>query len=262
MFHDNLIIEFRSFSVLTVRLQTGNWVTAVYASRMAAALAGVDFKFQCVDGQESKMELLLPWFDQYQTSDPQNRSVWPYNGSRPSEKEACPSKYPFLRIDKMATQIQDDIRRMAVKLIGTRDDIRRHEDVSVNEDPLIPGIELDDAVIHFRCGDVLGGANRYDFGMIRFNEYKKWIPNTTTSIGILTQPFEKERNRKNDSGKVDACRQVVDALVNYLQSFAPSAKISIHNDLNETIPLAYARLAMANYSITSLSSFGIFPVIG
>ncbi|KAG7353328.1 hypothetical protein IV203_009377 [Nitzschia inconspicua] len=240
----------------------GNWVTAVYASRMAAALAGVDFKFQCTDGQQSRMELLLPWFDQYQTANPKNRSVWPYTGSRPNEKEACPPKYPFLRIDKMADQIQQDIRRMAVRLIGTRDDSRRHPDVAVDDDPLIPGIELDDAVIHFRCGDVMGGANRYDFGMIRFNEYKKWIPSTTKSIGILTQPFEKERNRRNDSGKADACRQVVYALVDYLQTFAPGAKISIYNNVNETLPLAYARLAMANYSITSLSSFGIFPVIG
>jgi hypothetical protein len=54
----------------------------------------------------------------------------------------------------------------------------------------------------------------------------------------------------------------VHALVDYLQAFAPNARISIHNGVNETHPLAYARLAMANYSITSLSSFGIFPIIG
>lgn len=32
--------------------------------------------------------------------------------------------------------------------------------------------------------------------------------------------------------------------------------------MNETLPLAYARLVMANHSVTSLSSFGIFPIIG
>jgi hypothetical protein len=229
---------------------------------MAAALAGVDFMFQCLNGQESNMELLLPWFGRYQAADPENRTGWPHSGSRPNEKEACPPKYPFLRIDKMATQIQDDIRRMSVELLGTRDDFRRHPDIPVDAEPLIPGIDLDDAVIHFRCGDVLGGANRNDFGMIRFNEYKKWIPNTTTSIGILTQPFERERNRKTDARKADDCKQVVYALVDYLQAFAPAAKISIHNGPSETLPLAYARLAMANYSITSLSSFGIFPIIG
>jgi hypothetical protein len=51
-------------------------------------------------------------------------------------------------------------------------------------------------------------------------------------------------------------------LVDYLREFLPNATISIHNNENETLPLAYARLAMANQSFTSLSSFGIFPMIG
>ena len=112
------------------------------------------------------------------------------------------------------------------------------------------------------CGDVMGGANRYDFGMIGFSAYKEVIPPTTRSIGILTQPFDKSRTRKIDSRKTDSCEQVVFALVDYLQEFAPGARIRIHNGINETLPLAYARLAMANYSITSLSSFGIFPIVG
>lgn len=240
----------------------GNWITAIYAARMAAFLAGVDFKFQCLDGQSSKMNLLLPWFDKYQVATKTNRTRWPHGGDRPTAKEACPPKYPYLRIDKMAYEIQDDVRKMAVSLVGTRDEVRRHPDISVDEIPLIPNVQLDDVALHFRCGDVLGGARRNDFGMIRFNEYKKWIPKNTESIGILTQPFEKERNRGQDSRKADSCRIVVHALVDYLQAFAPNARISIHNGVNETHPLAYARLVMANYSITSLSSFGIFPIIG
>ena len=125
-------------------------MTAVYASRMAAALAGVDFQFQCSDGQASRMKLILPWFDQYQQADPQNRSIWPYSGTRPNEREACPPKYPFLRIDKVASQIQDDIQKMAVTLLGRRDQVRRHPQVAVDAAPLIPDIEIDDAAIHFR----------------------------------------------------------------------------------------------------------------
>jgi len=243
-------------------LGQGNWVTAIYAARMAAYSAGVDFRFQCMDGQSSKTSLLLPWFDKYQVAKPRNHTYWPHGGKRPNAKEVCPSKYQFLRIDKMAYEIQNDLRKMAVSLVGTRDGIRQHPDVPFDATPLIPDVQLDDVALHFRCGDVLGGARRNDFGMIRFNEYKKWIPNTTESIGILTQPFEKERNRGQDSKKVEGCRTVVYALVDYLHHFAPNAKISIHNGVNETHPLAYARLVMANYSITSLSSFGIFPVIG
>ena len=240
----------------------GNWITAIYAARMAAYLAGVDFQFQCLDGQNSKMSLLLPWFDKYQRGNPVNRTVWPLGGDRPNAKEACTPKYEFLRIDKMAFETKDDLQKMAVSLVGTRDEVRRHPEVPVDAKPLIPDIQLDDVALHFRCGDVLGGARRNDFGMIRFNEYKKWIPNNMESIRILTQPFEKDRNRGQDKRKADNCRTVVYALVDYLQEFAPKAKISIHNGVNETHPLTYARLVMANYSITSLSSFGIFPIIG
>ena len=56
-------------------LGQGNWITAIYAARMAAYLAGVDFQFQCLDGQNSKMSLLLPWFDKYQRGNPVNRTV-------------------------------------------------------------------------------------------------------------------------------------------------------------------------------------------
>jgi hypothetical protein len=239
----------------------GNWITAIYAARMATALAGVDFKFQCTDGQWSKMELLLPWFDKYIPA-PADRTNWPFNGSRPTQATACNSNYRSLRIDKMASQIQNDIRNMAVALVGNQAITQKHPHFSSNVTPLFPNVVLDNVAIHFRCGDVLGGAKRNDFGMIRFYEYKKWIPRNTTTIGIITQPFEKDRNRGTDARKTDNCRRVVETLVDYLQEFAPNAKITIHNGINETLPLAYARLAMANYSFTSLSSFGIFPVVG
>jgi hypothetical protein len=242
-------------------LGQGNWVTAIYAARMAAALAGVDFKFQCTDGRRSKMQLLLPWFDQYQPA-PSSRSDWPFSGTRPTQATACNSKYGSLRIDKMASQIQDNIREMAVALVGNQHISEHHPQFSSALPPLIPNVKLDNVAIHLRCGDVLGGAKRNDFGMIRFYEYKKWIPRNSTSIGILTQPFEKDRNRGKDARKADDCRVVVESLVDYIQAFAPNATISVHNGINETHPLAYARLAMANYSFTSLSSFGIFPVVG
>lgn len=208
------------------------------------------------------MKKLLPWFDQYIAASRSNRKSWPWGGERLNEKAVCSPKYPYLRVDRMTYQIQDDLRKMAVTLLGSVDEIRRHKDVPIDAEPLIPDVQLDDVAIHFRCGDVLGGARRYDFGMIRFNEYKKWIPNNTESIGIMTQPFEKELNRGVDGGRAEECRKVVYSLVEYLQDFAPSATISIHNGPNETLPLTYARIVMANYSFTSLSSFGIFPVVG
>jgi hypothetical protein len=83
-----------------------------------------------------------------------------------------------------------------------------------------------------------------------------------TSIGIVTQPFQKDRNRKIDGQRAEACRIVVGKLVEYLQGFYPKARISVRNDPDtEPLPVAYARLILAKQAFTSLSSFGIFPVI-
>ena len=89
----------------------GNWITAVYAARLAALYYGSDFKFQCSNGRQSQNELLLPWFDQYQRAVPLPRDQdeaeirWPFSGGGfPTQDQACPrkSKTAFLRIDKLA----------------------------------------------------------------------------------------------------------------------------------------------------------------
>jgi hypothetical protein len=239
----------------------GNWITALYSVHLAAVRAQVDHQMQCRDGRQSQMQLLLPWFDGYHAA-PNETDPWPYFGDMPSQVEACTGQYPNIRVDKMADKIVDDIQRMAVSLVGSRDAIRWHPSIPEDQEPLIPHVDLDDVAIHFRCGDVMGGAKRNDFGMIKFSEYKKWISPNARTVGILTQPFEKERNRAKDAGRVDACRKATYALADNIQSYLPNATISIHNGINETLPLAFARLAMANQSFTSLSSFGIFPVIG
>jgi hypothetical protein len=125
----------------------------------------------------------------------------------------------------------------------------------------IPNITLDEIALHFRCGDVMGGADRNDYGMIQFTEYIKWIDPNTTTIGILTQPFDKSLVRRQDSGKINDCRQAVYLLVDYLQGHYPKATITIRNNEKETLPLTYARIVMAKQAFTSLSSFGIFAVI-
>ena len=239
----------------------GNWVTALYCTKIVAALARVDFQFHCSDGRDSQMTLLLPWFDGNLTA-PSVDLPWPYSGTLPSENIACSDKYSAIRVDKMAHQIRDDIRKMAVTLVGARDEKRHHSSIPRDQTPLIPGVVLDDVVIHFRCGDVFGGATRNDFGMIKFTEYKKWISRDARTIGILTQPFDDKLLRAKDAGRTHSCRQATYLLVDYLREYLPNATISIHNNVNETLPLAYARLAMANQSFISLSSFGIFPVIG
>ncbi|KAL3779372.1 hypothetical protein HJC23_005232 [Cyclotella cryptica] len=241
-------------------LGQGNWITAIYIARITAAAAMVDLQIQCNDGKSSQMDSLLPWFEAYQLA-PTFENPWPFRGRLPTEIEACSNSYRDVRLDFMIDEIRNDIRKMAVTIVGSKED-KTHPSVPVNQPPLVPNIEIEDVVIHLRCGDVLGGANRNDFGMMKFTEYKKWISKDVRTVGIVTHPFESERNRPLDRSKVDNCRAVTYHLVNYLQGFLPTAKISIHNGLNETLPMTYARLAMANQSFTTLSSFGIFPVIG
>lgn len=218
-------------------LGQGNWVTALYCVRIAAARAKVDFQFQCTDGRESQMNLLLPWFEGFhaapinQTNNNNSSNPWPYTGTLPTIDEACTSKYPSIRVDKMADQVIKDVRKMAVTLVGSKE----------NQNPLIPNVTLDDVVIHFRCGDVMGGARRNDFGMIKFNEYQKWISREAKSIGILTQPFEAAKNRRKDKGKVDSCRAATYLLVETLNASFSNARITIHNGANETLPLAYGK---------------------
>jgi hypothetical protein len=233
----------------------GNWVSAFYVVRMAAALANVDFQFQCLNPNYNSSEpnLLLPLLQGYFPA-PTPPQRWPYDGKLPKANEVCTYQYRKIRIDKMSHQIQKDMRKIAMKVVG-------------GEDPMYPpnNITLDDVAIHFRCGDVLGGASRNDFGMIPFREYKKRIFRNATSIGILTQPFTPEDNRDVDQDQAAQCEIVVRRLVEYLQDFMPNGTIiRIQNDpVTETLPLAWARLTLARQqAFTTLSSFGIFPVIG
>jgi hypothetical protein len=245
-------------------LGQGNWVTALYCTRIAAAKAKVDFQFQCADGMESADKLLLPWFAGFQKA-PNNSDSWPFAGQEPTRDQACTPRYPHIRVDKIADRIIHDVRKMAVALVGSQNyNIRQHASLPLllDQPPIIRNVVLDDVAIHFRCGDVMGGVNRDDFGMIKFTEYRKHISPSAKSIGILTQPFERGRNRKTDSSRTSWCRNATYLLVETLQKDFPEARISIHNGMNETLPLAYARLTMAYQSFTSLSSFGIFPVIG
>ena len=76
----------------------------------------------------------------------------------------------------MTNIIQQDMQRLAKEVINGQEDVPNNGTLFI----------LDDVVIHFRCGDVLGGQFHNDFGMIPFREYTKWIwASNTTSIGIV-----------------------------------------------------------------------------
>jgi hypothetical protein len=131
---------------------------------------------------------------------------------------------------------------------------------------------LDDAVIHFRCGDLMNsGHGEFDF--LTFKGYTRYISPEARTIGILTQPFSfsnvtasgvsstNAQVRLYDVAgpNADRCRIVVTALVEYIQERHPKARITVHNGSNETIASTFARMIMANQTIAGTSSsFGLF----
>jgi hypothetical protein len=139
-------------------------------------------------------------------------------------------------------------------------------------------MELDDAVIHFRCGDILSTTIRA-YGFMTFHGYSRHISPDARTIGILTQPFHPTPStdstasttssiaqaRSLDTANVlisQRCQIMVLAFVQYLQEQFPNATIHVRNDPLETIAMAYARMVMANQSIGAMSSFSVFPILG
>ncbi len=253
---------------------TGNWITAIYHLRLVAALGRVDFQFQCETGMDSAEVSILPWlsgrFPAPLSSD------WPYDYGWPDPDRVCSEVYAKLPLHHLAHEMRHDMRRMAVTILGPRDfnssdlkhsygelqeALRRRPPSSITYPRT--DLEIDDAAIHFRCGDVFGETKKDVYGLIKFREYVERIPNETTrSIGIHTQSFNISLLREADQDTVHDCEKVVHILVMYLQRVYPNATISIRNTMDDTIPISYARMTMAAQTITSMSTFGIFPAIG
>lgn len=244
-------------------LGTGNWITGFYAMRLVATLGMVDFEIQCQDGVKNDLYHLISWFTGYFPA-PTEFQNWPFELPAIKEVIACDDRYFRVRLDKMARVIQSDLRKLAVTVLGSNPEIGWiHPSIPVNQPALVTGVELDDVTIHFRCGDILGGVNRNDFGIIHFSEYTKWIFNSSTSIGIVTQPYVKGKyTRAADLAKAGKCKRVVTALVAYLNETLPYTRISVHNDPEEPLAVTFARLVMSKQAFVSLSSFGMFPVVG
>jgi len=266
----------------------GNWIMSMYLARMAAALAQVDFKLQCIPTNATAgktplpihRRLLTPWITGYQPAlPPQLLEQWPFDhsGRPPSHHQVVipNGSYQNMPVHKMANAIITDMRRMAMTVADSIDSDHYHDDSIRSVDLIMALFQqqklhnqhhsrlYDDVAIHLRCGDIMGKVSRTDYGFIKFSEYAKWIRNDTTtkSIGIITQPFHKNLLRQLDQDHVDQCRNVTYTLVKYLQTAYPQARVSIHNGPNETMPHAFARLTLAKKSFVSYSTFGIFPVL-
>ena len=107
-------------------------------------------------------------------------------------------------------------------------------------------------------------TNHPGFMLMPFADYLRYIPTNTSSIGIVTQPFEHNttQHRPMDGMHNGAkCRILVTALLEDVRRMFPRARIRLHNDAHETIALTYARMIMARTLIVGISSFGVFPAL-
>jgi hypothetical protein len=259
------------------RTGSGNYILALYMMRASAAILGhVNMHFTCHDAHSTQKQLILPWFTgSWSWDSPAHNNISVVARTKLIKQACCP--FWCAALDQVRPDMLYDVRRMAMALVG---DGPAHRTLSApnNTSSFVPqlatsppqatplfNVELDDAVIHFRCGDLLG-SNLTSYGFMTFSGYVRHISRETKSIGILTQPFAdytamaQQRSLDADSVNNQRCKTLVLALKDYISERHPQATVSIRNDANETIALAYARIAMANQSIGARSTFSVFPI--
>ena len=263
----------------TMNLGSGNLLVGFYAMRLAALSRGnLSISISCPDASDEMSSLVLPWITGFYPSSLQSKQ------KIPEHKNMC-SSIDHSPIGLMHKEIQYDLRRMAIALVGIPNrtftsskvsawinDVRKH-DKNKFEGLIIPGVngarpfyeqvELDDVVIHFRCGDLMSSGHS-QFGFLRFQSYIRHISLSARSVGIVTQPFDATStnlNRRWDRKAVtrERCGVVVNDFRRYVMENMPTMKVSIHS--NESISLSFARMIMANQTIVAISTFGVFPAI-
>lgn len=261
-------------------LGTGNFISAIYALRLVAkAMGNITIDFRCNDAQDEAADLILPWLT----------GTFPAmlaSYHEPSLEEACQA-YQSVPIGAALDDIKREMRRLAVALVGipfaghpaeawaaehlwSKPTMGLYQlpNPRPDDNPLIPPEQLndglDDAVLHFRCGDLIF-SNLSRFGFMRFHSYARHLDPNTTSIGIATQSYQAGPNVRsadiNMKKKPQRCRQVIEAFVTYLQERFPQARITVRNDPNESIALSFARMVMAQQVVVGISSFGVFPAV-
>ena len=212
--------------------------------------------------------LILPWLMGWFPES--SRST---KGAMVPELDSVCTRYSDNPLGYMVREMKYDLRRLAFGLVGipshdhpsyqfaknylwtdnSQDrEYRQITDPVEGEEPHYPDVELDDVVLHFRCGDLMN-TNHSAFAFMKFNDFARHISPGVRSIGIVTQPFEAKgvQQRPEDANQGGRCKIVVHAFIDYLQERHPLAKIHIHNHADEALPLTYA----------GISTFGVFGSI-
>lgn len=258
---------------------TGNILIAFYAMRLAAAVLDFDVQIACPDVDDAKAALILPWITgSFPTSKSRSNKIMVTMGD--DIGDVC-NTIRYVPIGYLYREIQYELRQMAVAMVGlpptnhsTFDAVKRWLDnpdetmkarlrLGLPESPLYPNTELDDAVIHFRCGDSMDNSHGF-YGLMKYRAFTDRISPDVRSIGIVTQPFDDGgQNRRRDRAQStrERCSIVVNDFSSFVQENFPNARVRLRNDSHETIALHYARLILANQTLAGIGTFAVFPVL-
>jgi hypothetical protein len=239
---------------------TGNFLQLLYGLR-----------FTCPDAETTRQHLILPWMTGFYLAR-SGAQASAFSNLAPAA--ACGGVFQQ-PLGHMVPAMQRDLRHMAVALVGRSPGLK--EDVEEKAPSFVPQIspavtldpppfadvEWDDAVIHFRCGDLMDSGHP-SFAFMNFRGYTRPIArNTTTSIGILTSPYDPGAGSVR---RVDArpqiqerCRIVVASLQEYVREQFPQARVRIHTE--DSIALTYVRMILAQQVVAGISTFGVMPAV-
>jgi hypothetical protein len=213
---------------------------------LVANLAGATFHFGC-NGNHS----MIAFPDSVQHMFPNHRSEFSINNTTLSWRnicDSCTSYFPHTcpnGLQFMIPAIRNDLRHAAHTWLQ-----------------LHPQEELDDAVIHLRCGDILIANVAHLFGSkYGFSPYSIYhvISPQVQSIGILTSSLDARNCRPADCPHVDICKELVLDLQQYLEEHWNQATVTIRSE--ETPVASYARMVSSEQVVCDSSTFCIFPAI-
>ncbi|CAB9512350.1 expressed unknown protein [Seminavis robusta] len=264
---------------------TGNFVFLFYALRLAARTMGnADVLIQCNDALDVAKDLILPWVMGFF---PRTLHALPLSLRRPPRLEKTCGHYTKLPVGHMAAEMRYHFRKMAIALVGIpypghpaeawakkylwgnnhiymgQNSVMQMANPQQEDNPLHSNVELDDAVLHFRCGDYMT-TDSQSVGFMKFESFSRHLDANVKSIGIATNPFgstSQSRNLDNDSVAVTRCKKVVFGFVDHLKSKFPNAQITIRNGANDSMALTLARMVMAKQLVVGITTFSLFPAV-
>lgn len=233
----------------------GNALTRIFTTRLLALATNSTFSFHCNDlplGVDDLCSLpdgtpcLLTQFET-DSSTPESREVLlPH--TLPDDVfsliHACLGRFPHKLPHCLGNYSQPIVRD--IRMIAKRAETDH-------------GIQPDDVVIHFRCGDALGfggasngfaGEGGSGYGLVPHGYYVDRIINDTDNVGnisIVTQPFDRKHMRNLDGMYGKQCKVIVEDLQLYLKVKFPKADVHIRNrpEKGETSYSAFVRLVLA-----------------